>query len=445
MAAGAGKPDTVPRILAVAVAAALVGFAGAGLIAFQGHHRARQEFDRRVSVLPKAFTVANANAIIREDVATLRTAVRGLFQGPVAAEAGLLYVYIIDPDGNAVTTEFSTEVPNYNRFRIDAALRTGAETAAQAASSQRSARERLGLASAADTSGKPGALSASPFRPVRTFRITPLVEGQISYVDVAVPVIVMNQNWGAIRMGFRDSLTEEAARRWSVIGATIVFVLVGVSFLSIFVGRGITDRFAEHLEGEATALRRKFEKILGEARAAEPSSSQDAPLQAQEFFGLLDAAKDLGSTLIEEEVLDIAVKACVSLLHARDVSVFLVDPNSSLLVGRIGHGEGGILGPEVMSQVTIPIGHGEIGMAAEFGTTAVIDDPRPGSGVVSALIARGQTLGVLLGRNKSTGRPFLKRDRLIARLLAQFTANAMASARVYREAQQVFPNPVENG
>ena len=115
----------------------------------------------------------------------------------------------------------------------------------------------------------------------------------------------------------------------------------------------------------------------------------------------------------------------------RDASIFVLDSASNELVGRIGHDENGLVADDEMSQIRVAVGKGDIGAAAEFGTTTTIDTPRPGSAVVSALVSRGRTIGVILVRNKLNGRPFLKKDQTILRIFSGLIANAMETSAIY--------------
>ena len=153
----------------------------------------------------------------------------------------------------------------------------------------------------------------------------------------------------------------------------------------------------------------------------------------------IDLAKKVGDTLDIEDILRHAVGAIVRVLGVQEVMVFIVDDSGTELKAAIGHDSTGLIEPAVIHDVRVRVGQGEIGGAAEYGGTNIIDTPLPGTALISALAARGQVLGVFRAKGKVNGKPFGKRDKLIGRQFADLIGNALYNAMLFQASAAAPP------
>ena len=79
----------------------------------------------------------------------------------------------------------------------------------------------------------------------------------------------------------------------------------------------------------------------------------------------------------------------------------------------------------------IAVGQGEIGSAAEHGSTAIIDLPTPGYALVAAIISRNQVMGVFRCQKKVNGKPFGRRDKLICRQISEILGHSLYNVIMY--------------
>ncbi len=421
---------TVPRLVlpAAVVAFFLVAVVG-GALFLKVIPDLERENEERVTTLPRFLAVLNQQAILRRDLAALQGNLDGLL---AHAKKDLLYVYFLDARGEVLAQAYHKDLTPENRAELDAALKSLGRQ--NVSNSNSRAAQIAGLAEATGESA--AADPGGAFLPISEDRVSRRVSaGEILFTDVASPISVAARAFGGVRVGFRDTLTDRIRGlriAFGVFAAAIFLVLGGGSWM---LGAGIRDEADEMLQGRVASERRRIEEDFAKRlRSVEAKQEEDSPLSATEFFALLDTAKRLQQSLDYNEILSLTVQATLQALDVRDMSLFLLDPERNELYGRAGYDESGEIHAEEMSRIRIPVGQGDLGLAAEFGTTAVIDNPKPGSAVVAALVARGKVLGVILARNKVSGRPMLKKDALVLRQLSALVAGALENAALYHQA-----------
>lgn len=388
-----------------------------------------RENEERVTTLPRFLALLNQQAILRRDLAALQGNLDGILAN---AKRDLLYAYFLDARGEVLAQAYHKEVGAEERAAIEAALKSMGREEAKNSNSRVAQIAGLAEATGETTAADPG----GAFLPISGNRTTKRVAaGEILFTDVAEPISVAARAFGGVRVGFRDDLTDRIRGlrvAFGVFSAVLFLVLVGGSWM---LGGGIAEEVDVEIQGRVAGERRRIEEDFAKRlRSVEAKQEEDSPLSATEFFALLDTAKRLQQSLDYNEILSLTVQATLQALDVRDMSLFLLDPEHNELYGRAGYDESGEIHAEEMSRIRIPVGQGDLGLAAEFGTTAVIDNPKPGSAVVAALVARGKVLGVILARNKVSGRPMLKKDALVLRQLSALVAGALENAALYHQA-----------
>ncbi len=238
--------------------------------------------------------------------------------------------------------------------------------------------------------------------------------------------------------GYRETL-----RQWllTAAGGLLVLALLAAAGFNAVLGRAVDRMVSEQVIETRTKTRADILLEQKKQQQAESRKADDAPLDSNEFFGIIDLAKKVGGTFDLEEILRQTVGAVVRVLGVQEVMVFLVNPGGEELQATIGHDSSGMIEPAAVNDVRVRVGQGEIGTAAEYGGTTIIDTPNPGSAMVAALVARGQVVGVLRAKGKVNGKPFGKRDKLIGRQFADLVGNAIANAMHYRATGAAMPAP----
>ena len=244
---------------------------------------------------------------------------------------------------------------------------------------------------------------------------------------------------GYLRVGFladRTNAFRGSMQKWLLIlvGVMLVLALVGGLTLNAMAARAVDQLVSEEQEKARQKMRADLQAEQKKQQQAESRRADDAPLDSNEFFGIIDLAKKVGDTFDIENILRHAVGAIVRVLGVQEVMIFIVDETGTELRASIGHDSTGLIEPAVIHDVRVKVGQGEIGSAAEYGGTNIIDVPTPGSALVSALAARGHVIGVFRAKGKVNGKPFGKRDKLIGRQFADLIGNALYNAMLYQAA-----------
>ena len=416
---------------------------------------ARMEASQRRQMENLAGTVGIAcqKGILSDDRAALAAMLEEMMSS-LAGDAGLRYLIIQDRDTSVLAEAFDGEWPAQQRayalrrlrtVRVprDTAARTNADV--QIDESQIGERERAALREG--STGPPAMISYTypegHLPAVISPGYTVLVSSTANLVDVSLPIAAGRIQVGGLRLGFVDRLPL-LRRDIRVAFYTIAVILTIVAGgLALLVAGGVDARFQSEHEAQMEAAKREADERVKKTEALYMRKEEDNPITPSEFLTLLDFARMITATLNYNEVLEIGIKTCLQIMNIHDCSIFVLDPTTNELSGRIGHDENGFMEESEMSKIRVPVGKGDIGVCAEFGTTASIDTPRPGTAVVSALVSRGRTIGVVLVKNKISGRPFIKKDQMLLRIFTSMLANAMENAAIFHHLSQYAPAPAE--
>lgn len=399
-----------------------------------------REHERRINALPSLLVIANQKAILTNDLATLRNSLDLMMEN--AEGTGLRYIIIQNADGKVMSEVYHASLDKQRRDAIQASLRRSALTVAALEVESAVEAENLSEAERAALSGgaevrtatvelPPGHLPMIESR--RVWRISGVIGEDL--VDHTLPITTGAIRFGGLRIGVIDELTGQIRRmRYFTWIGSIVF-LIGAFALALFVAGGVDHRFRLEAAAATAELRREMEQKIKRLELEQARKEEDNPIAPSEFLALLDYARKIYSILDYNEALLTSLHSCLQIMGVRDASIFVLDAEANELVGRIGHDENGVMAAEEMARIRVPVGRGDLGTAAEFGTTTTIDTPRPGAAVVSALVARGRTIGVILIRNKLNGRPFIKKDQTLLRIFSNLLANAMDNAAIFHHYQ----------
>lgn len=406
----------------------------------------RMEHDRLVSTLPAYLAAANQKALASGDLASLRSTLDQIMAG--SQGSGLKYVVIQDADGRIMADAYAPELARAEKDQVMHDLRTsygrsGKSHALQKEQSYFEQQKQEALTGSESSAAPPPAQDAAS-GPL------PLINDRVSWqfpsfdpplIDYTVPITTGTISFGGVRIGVSDEVTPLIRTLRTIAYGGSVAALILSQVFAIFISAGFDARIAEVATGAVDTVRAELEQRIKQLELEQTRKEEENPISPAEFLSLLDFARKISGSLDYNEVLTISIHACLQVMSIRDVSIFVLDPAANELVGRIGHDENGFMDETEMAKIRVPIGKGDIGTAAEFGTTTTIDSPRPGAAVVSALVAHGRTIGVILTRNKLNGRPFVKKDQTMLRIFSGLLANAMENTAIFHHlnAQQQQP------
>jgi len=426
------------RVVAVAFVAAL--FSLATIFSIEKLYTEpvlNEEHQKRVDDLPLILAITNQNAIIMNDLATLKTTLQ---QSISAMEhSGVRYIIIEDADGKIIAAVYHSSFKKADIERIHGALKrvaaqklVGRTEAVVANTTKFSESERSAMEGSAEEKISQAMLIPEGYLPKIEYRKTTMV-GEFSepIIDQAVPITTGAIKFGGLRIGTADELQARIKEIHFITWTTIIMLIVVVGGLGLSFANQIDSKFSRESSEKISEIRSELERRIKQLETEYSRKEEENPVTPSEFLSLLDFARKITGTLDYNEALQIGIHSILQIMGIRDASIFVLDSASNELVGRIGHDENGLVADDEMSQIRVAVGKGDIGAAAEFGTTTTIDTPRPGSAVVSALVSRGRTIGVILVRNKLNGRPFLKKDQTILRIFSGLIANAMETSAIY--------------
>jgi hypothetical protein len=396
----------------------------------------------KIRVLPALIATANQESIIKSDLAALKSTLDQMIANTEGS--GIQYIIIQDADGKIMTAVFHRTLIKAEQEQILNAIRmmiaprrrhggtasNGQDVSVDAGKLTDAERAALG------TSGAAVNQQASVLPPDQL----PIIDAQsalaltvldAAIIDHTMPINTGSIRFGGVRVGIRDDLTQSMRRLRIVAFSTFFLIVLVGAGTSLTVATTLDARAQKAAAGVVEAVRKEMETRIRQLEAEQHRKEEENPISPAEFLSLLDYARKISATLDYNEALHISVHTCLQVMNVRDCSIFVLDVTTNELVGRVGHDENGLMDEEEMARIRVPVGKGDIGAAAEFGTTTTIDTPRPGAAVVSALVARGRTIGVILVRNKLNGRPFIKKDQTLLRIFSGLLANSMENAAIY--------------
>jgi hypothetical protein len=249
---------------------------------------------------------------------------------------------------------------------------------------------------------------------------------------------------GAVRIGFTTArLREKAAEiRNQNIMLTAIFVVLGMigalimgRLLNKQINQQIAARTApaqeEFVPGEKYDLEKEVKKYLPEE--GERFAQAYKRLSPRELFALFGAARKLSAAQDLRQALKLGAESISDIMRISELILFLKDEKTKEVKARIGYDISGPMSEKSLADIKVEEGRGEVWMASEFGTSSLIDTPKPGSGIVSPLVSKGKTIGVLEIRSRLTGEPFQEKDQLLVELLGGLIATSIEKAQAIEE------------
>ncbi|MBU4560865.1 GAF domain-containing protein, partial [bacterium] len=156
-------------------------------------------------------------------------------------------------------------------------------------------------------------------------------------------------------------------------------------------------------------------------------------LSPQELFALFKAAREIPTVLSLKEALRLSAQTISDIMKVSELIIFLKSEKTRELKARMGYDMSGPMSEEALADIKVKEGRGEVWMASEFGTSSLVDTPKPGSGIVSPLVSKGKTIGVIEIRNRLSGESFQERDQLLLELLGSLVATSLDKAQAIEE------------
>ena len=394
------------------------------------------DINRRVSTIPTILALANQKEILENDIVNLQDGLNAIIE-QISKTAEIQYLFVLNTQGVPLAEEYSNDLMPDKREALREILFKASTETADGKSEDSDVDKIMEKQKNMQTNAQK--MYKSPHR-VRMW-----VKGQ-EIIEVFFPVTKAGTNFGAIRAGFTPVAHSKMSTTRNFMIVIMVFSLAIALAVSLFLGGHLTDstiRIVDETEKDITyrlqrEFKKKMEKIDEEPTADDARSNiptEAAQLSKEEFFALLDISKQIHATLNYEEVLHLAVNSVVRLLKIRELTIFLMDEDQSTLTARIGYNISGMIPEEDLNDIKVSVGHGDIGVAAQFGSTNIVDEPKPGTAIVSALVTRGVVIGTIIVRNKISGKPFGNKDKFLVRQANVIIANALENARLYEGAK----------
>ncbi len=249
---------------------------------------------------------------------------------------------------------------------------------------------------------------------------------------------------GAVRIGFTTArIREKAAEiRNQNIMLTAVFIvlgMIGALVLGRLLNKQISDLVAartvpiqeEIVPGGGYDLEKEMKKYLPEY--GERFDEAYKKISPQDLFALFKAAREIPTALSLKEALRLSAQTISDIMKVSELVIFLQDKKTKELKARMGYDAQGPMSKETLADIKVEEGRGEVWMASEFGTSSLIDTPKPGSGIVSPLVSKGKTVGVIEIRSRLSGEPFREKDQLLLELLGSLVAASIEKAQAIEE------------
>jgi len=219
----------------------------------------------------------------------------------------------------------------------------------------------------------------------------------------------------------------------------IVLGMIGALVLGRLVNKQISEEIAartasvreEVVPGEKYDLEKEMKKYLPEY--GERFDEAYKKLFPQDLFALFKAAREIPTALNLKEALNLSAQTISDIMKVSELIIFLRDEKTKELKARMGYDAQGPMSKETLEDIKVEEGRGEVWMASEFGTSSLIDTPKPGSGIISPLVSKGKTMGVIEIRSRLSREPFQEKDQLLLELLGSLLATSIEKAQAIEE------------
>ncbi|MBA7626795.1 hypothetical protein ES703_34251 [subsurface metagenome] len=214
--------------------------------------------------------------------------------------------------------------------------------------------------------------------------------------------------------------------------------MIGALVLGRLVNKQINEEIAartasreEPVPGGEYDLEKEMKKYLPEY--GERFDEAYKKLSPQDLFALFKAAREIPTALSLKEALGLSAQTISDIMKVSELVIFLRDEKTRKVRARMGYDMSGPMSKKTLADIKVEEGRGEVWMASEFGTSSLIDTPKPGSGIVSPLVSKEKTIGVVEIRSRLSGEPFGKKDQLLLELLGGLIATSIEKAQVIEE------------
>ncbi len=351
--------------------------------------------------------ISNVEQLLKKDYVALGSAVEEV----IKRDPDIAYVAIYDEEGRTMTRSRSTALSEETFSSIDRLLKESIKITLA------SKMERIQV-------GREETLYDT---------IVPIKVPELK----AAPV-------GAVRIGFTTArLREKAAEvRNQNIMLTVIFIclgMVGALVMGKILNRQISDLIAartapareEILPGEEYDLEKELKRYLPEY--GERFDEVYKKLSPQDLFALFKAAREIPTALSLKEALRLSAQTISDIMKVSELVIFLKDEKTREVRARMGYDISGPMSEKTLADIKVEEGRGEVWMASEFGTSSPIDTPKLGSGIVSPLVSKEKTIGVIEIRSRLSGEPFGKKDQLLLELLGGLIATSVEKAQAIEE------------
>ncbi len=177
---------------------------------------------------------------------------------------------------------------------------------------------------------------------------------------------------------------------------------------------------------------------------------QQVQKKLKELSALFDLGTTIVSTLNRREVLEKVLENAIHLLHAKDGSLMLLNPEKKVLEIEVAHG----LPEEVIKKTKIKLGEGISGKVALEGKPRLLKkgkkakDSKSNSKVFPSALSvplkfHNQVIGVLNVKDKKGGEDFSDSDVELLSLLASLGAIAIKNAELHKSLENLFVNSIK--
>ncbi|MCG2677716.1 GAF domain-containing protein [bacterium] len=270
------------------------------------------------------------------------------------------------------------------------------------------------------------------------------IGGKEILYDTIVPIKVPELKVapvGAVRIGFTTARIKEKAKdiRDQNIVLTVIFACLGMVG-ALVMGKMLNRQISEEIAARAAPVReevmpgREYDLEKGlKMEYGERFDEAYKKLSPQELFALFKAAREIPTVLSLKEALRLSAQTISDIMKVSELIIFLKGEKTRELKARMGYDMSGPMSEEALADIKVKEGRGEVWMASEFGTSSLIDTPKPGSGIVSPLVSKGKTIGVIEIRNRLSGESFQERDQLLLELLGSLVATSLDKAQAIEE------------
>ncbi len=341
--------------------------------------------------IPKVFAVANNTALLEEDFATVGKNLEALMN-QLHSELGLAYVCIMDTARNPIAFFISP------KFGVDT-------------KSERFLREKFDKT---DESIR--------------------VRADYSLFGVNIKELIITAGTpahGIIRIGyFWDEVQGKAKIIQFVLIAVTIVALILMIIISLYLNNSFNNQVSEFVFTEKkiaieTARQHTLKEI--ETKQTEKLKRQlENEITQSEMFMAFEIFKDTLNSNDFMENVKIASNWLLKLFDAKQCSFYLVAENNQFMYCIYNIDGATILEGNAVSENTVIIGEGELGLAAQHKNYVLSDSPRTGYAINGPLIADNKLIGgVVVANKKDQVKRFDNHDKLLIRTVLPILSNIL--------------------